>query len=131
MNLERKELIAVFLIGCLLGAAAGSRLQSSALHRFWQHGPDTQRIFNKVNHELRLDAKQQEAVKIILEKHHKEMMSMQQETAVKFQAIRMALRADMVKVLNPEQQEKFRAMTARWDAHHQQLEQNSKIPMAP
>lgn len=131
MNLQRKELIAALLIGCLLGAAAGSRLQSSALHRFWQHGPDTQRIFNKVNHDLSLNAKQQEAVKIIIERHHREMMDMQQATSVKFHAIRMALRADMVKVLNPEQQEKFRAMTARWDARHQQLNRDSKMPMTP
>jgi hypothetical protein len=118
MNLQQKQLIAALLIGCLIGAAAGSQFQKMALQRFWEHGPTTQHLLHKFSRDLSLDAQQQEAVKQIIEKHHDEMISMQKEMAEKFQKIRLSMRADMAKVLNPSQQDKFREMAARWDASH-------------
>lgn len=118
MNLQQKQLIASLLIGCLIGAAAGSHFQKMAMHRFWEHGPNTQRLFTRFNNELNLDSQQQETTKKIIQRHHDEMLALQKETLAKFQAIRMAMRADMAKILNPDQQEKFHQMAARWDARH-------------
>jgi|SRR5208282_189825 len=126
MSHQQKQLVAALLIGCLLGAAAGSRFQKMALNRFWQHGPNTQRLLDKFNRELNLDAQQQETVKKIIDKHHSGMMALQKETAAKFDALRMSMRSEMEKVLNPEQQKKFHEMTARWDASHPQPKQEAQ-----
>jgi len=100
-----------------------------ALHRFWQHGPDTQRLLNKFDRELDLDAQQRESVGKIVDKHHQAMMSLQKEVAAKFADLRMSMRSEIQEILNPEQLKKFQAVTARWDARHKQLGYYRRMPL--
>lgn len=123
-----KHIVAALLIGCLVGAAAGSRYQRWAFHKFWQQGPDPQRVLKKFTKELNLDAKQREAVKAILEKHHEEVVGLHRDMSAKFDEIRTSMRSEIKPLLTPEQQKKFEAMVARWDARHKRLEGGQKAP---
>lgn len=118
MSRLRGPVVAGFLIGTLLGGLVVSRCQISALRQFWSRGFDAQRILNKFNRELDLDAKQQAAVKDIIEKHHEKVLALHKETAAKFADIRMAMRADIAHQLNADQQRKFEAVVTKWEARH-------------
>ena len=116
MNPRWKQAAVPFLAGCLAGALAGSHFQKRAFHRFWEHGPESQRVLQKFSRELGLDPKQQEAVKAVLERHREKTMALHKESGAKFEAIRLSLRTDIEPLLNPEQRAKFEAMIVRWDA---------------
>ena len=111
-----KYIIPAFLVGCLAGGFFGARAQKAAFHRFAQKGFNTERVISKFTRELDLDAKQQESVKGIVSKHHEKMMSLHKQRSAQFSETRLAMREEIKKLLTPEQQGKFAAMLARWDA---------------
>lgn len=116
MKSDWRRVLCGFLIGCILGAAAGSRLQRAASHRFWQRGPDAERVTRKLAQKLDLDAPQREAVKAIVESHHARIKMLRDAANEKFIEARKSMRAEVRKTLTPSQEVKFDAMAARWDA---------------
>lgn len=116
MNLNWRQVFPAFLIGCLLGACIGVWHQRAAFHRFWREGPNTQRLLDKFGRELKLDARQREDVKAVLERKREKTKALRQEMSSKFKEIRLSMRGDIEKLLSPEQKERFQRMQARWEA---------------
>jgi len=79
---------------------------------------DTQRLLNKFNSELKLDAGQQDAVKAVLESYRTQMKALHEEHSKRFGEIRASMRNDIAKLLTPEQLKRFQDIQSRWDAHH-------------
>ena len=117
MRIYWKQAVPVFVLGLILGAAAGSWAHRAAFRRFAKEGPGTERMLARQSRELKLDAGQQEAVRKVLESQHAQMKALHQETAAKFEELSASFKGEVKKALSPEQQAKFEAMTARWEAH--------------
>ena len=115
MKIDWKKSGPIFLLGLLLGAAGGSMAQR-AMMRHWKNGHEPARMVEKMGRELQLDAGQKEAVKAALESTREKISVMHQETEARFEALRAATRADIRKLLTPEQQAKFDVITARHEA---------------
>ena len=121
MKLAWKQIIPALLIGALAGAAAGAWCQRFAFHNFWKHGPDPERLLAKFDRDLKLDPKQKQDLKALLEAQHAKVMALHEETAAKFDALLVDLRGRTRKLLHAEQQRKFDEMSARWDARRRRL----------
>ena len=130
MTRNWKHIIAALLIGVLVGAAAGSLFQRWAFHRFWERGPDPQRILKRFTRALDLDAQQQEKVRAILEKQREKVMALHRDMSARFDVIRTSMRSEIEPLLTPAQKMKFEAMIARWDARHQRLEKDHKTKVS-
>lgn len=115
MTYNWKHIAAGFLIGCIAGGAVGARFQKAAYHKFWKRGPDPERMLKKFDRELKLDAGQKAAVKAIIAGHREKMMALHDKTSTAFHDIRQSMRAEIAKVLNPEQQKIFDEMKSRWE----------------
>lgn len=106
MKIDWRKIAPIFLLGLVLGAVGGS-LAQRGLMRHWQRGPQTDRMLEKMSHELGLDGPQKDAVKALLESDR-----------LKFEALRAASRAEIRKLLTAAQQAKFDEMTARLEARN-------------
>lgn len=113
-----RQVVPALLIGCLIGAAAGSWCQRLTFRNFWKHGPDSQRLLSKFSRELSLDAGQKDAVKALLDAQHPKVMALHREMSAKMVSLRRETRESMRTLLNPDQQKKLDAMSARWEARH-------------
>ncbi len=122
-----KPIAAAFLVGAVIGVLAGACFQRIAWHRSWQHGADTQHILDRFTKELSLDAAQQESVKKVVEKYRADTKSLEAATSERFDRLRAASRAELAKLLRPDQQAKFKAMTERWDARRRKLGHESRF----
>lgn len=116
MKAHWKAFAAAFLLGAVVGVLAGAKFERIAEHRFWQHGPNADRIVKRLTKELTLDESQQTDLRKIIGRFDTDTMKLQKDTQERFDKIRMASRAEIAKILKPEQSDKFKAMTARWDA---------------
>ena len=111
-----KQILPAFVLGLVFGAALGSWAHRTAVRRFAGDGHASKRMLEKFSKELKLDAGQKEAVRVILESRRDEMKAFRQETHKKFDALRLAMHADIKKILTPEQQTRFAGMAARWES---------------
>src|SRR5208282_2084040 len=101
--------------GLVLGAGATVGL-SRMRHRHRRLDPE--HLTQRFTRDLNLKEEQQKAVRLVMEASASKLQSLREETAGKFKEIRVATRADIRKLLDPEQQKKFDDIAARWDAHH-------------
>jgi Spy/CpxP family protein refolding chaperone len=115
MRIAWNQVLSAFLIGCLLGTLFGIRHEKKVFHQFWDHGPNTQKVLSKLSKKLDLSAQQEDQVHALLEEKRQKLMSLHQEMTAQFDAIRLSMRSDMMKILSPDQQKKFIEMTQRWD----------------
>ncbi|MFA6091947.1 MAG: hypothetical protein WCU88_04925 [Elusimicrobiota bacterium] len=117
MNISWKRMFPIFILGLVLGAAAGSWLQRTAARRFMR-GPDPAKMASRLSKQLSLDARQHEALLTLLEGRRAQLDAMRTEGHQKFEALRASTDAEVRKLLTPEQQPKFDALIARWEARH-------------
>ena len=123
MKLEWKQVIPALLIGCIVGLLAGSGLHHAvAFWRIRHGGPSTEQLLEKFTKALKLDARQEEGVRAVLETYRGKTQSLHQELSSRFKDIRTSMRADIEKLLTPEQQKRFQEMQSRWDSHHRNWE---------
>jgi len=115
MKIDWRKYAPIFLLGLLLGAAGGSLAQRAAA-RHWKKGPHASRMLEKLGRELQLDAGQKDAAKILLESDRVKFEALHEESLARFQALRAASRAEIRKLLTPEQQAKFDVIAARHEA---------------
>ena len=118
MRLDWKQIAPALLLGCLIGIWGGAWLHRAGLRHMRTDATDTQRLLNKFNSELKLDAGQQDAVKAVLESYRTQMKALHEEHSKRFGEIRASMRNDIAKLLNPEQLKRFQDIQSRWDAHH-------------
>jgi Spy/CpxP family protein refolding chaperone len=102
---------AVFILGLVLGAAAGSWGQRAAFHRMMRRAPDHRRVMlDRLTRELGLDEKQREAVSAVTESRMADVDKLKAETFSRLEAIRASADEEMAKILTPEQAAKLKAM---------------------
>ena len=100
-----------FLLGLVLGAAAGSWGQRAHFRREMQTDPNHhRRMLEKLSRELGLDDKQKAAVSAVMDSRKAEVDTLRAETFARLLAIRTSAEAEIVKSLTPEQAAKLEAM---------------------
>ncbi|OGS39331.1 MAG: hypothetical protein A2506_06015 [Elusimicrobia bacterium RIFOXYD12_FULL_66_9] len=115
MKIDWKKAAPIFVLGILLGAVGGSWTQR-AMMRHWKKSPDASRRVEKLSRQLKLDAGQKDAVKVLLEADRVKFAALHDELMARFKTLRGESRTEIRKLLTPEQQVKFDEMTARLDA---------------
>lgn len=122
MNPIRARIAAVFLLGLILGAAAGSWGQRAHMLREMRRGPDPKRMLDRLGRQLSLDDAQKAAVGATFEAHKADVEAARAETFAKLEKIRIATDADLRKILTPAQFARFestrraRRMRIHWEA---------------
>lgn len=109
----RGKTAAVFLLGLVLGAAAGSWGQRAMTRRFMRRGPDPKRMVEHLTRALSLDEAQKDAVSAILEGRRGQFESVREDTVARLESLRASADADIEKVLRPEQAAKFAELRQR------------------
>jgi len=102
------------LLGILLGGLGGAWCQRRAFKRL----PDTERVLRRLTAKLDLDPAQQSSVRTILDDRRTKMEALRQETVAKSREVKSAMRAEIAKILKPEQRAKYEAMMANVDKHN-------------
>lgn len=72
-------------------------------------------MLNKLDKELQLSPDQREKVKVIFESKKKNMMALHQEMRPKFEAVKTEIRAEIRKVLRPDQIGEFEKFNAKME----------------
>ncbi len=103
----RGKTAAVFLLGLIIGAAAGSWGQRVMFHRMMQRGPDPKRMVERLSHDLGLDDKQKAAVGAILDAKHDDVEAIKKDTFTRLENIRADADGQISKLLTPEQAARF------------------------
>jgi Spy/CpxP family protein refolding chaperone len=114
----------VFLLGLILGAAAGSWGQRAHFRRAMRDEPARRRkMLERLDRELGLDEKQKAAVAAVLESKKGDIDKVKADAFARLESIRKSADAEMAKALTPEQAAKLESMHRRakpmrfiWDA---------------
>lgn len=118
MRVDWRQVIPALLIGCLVGLWGGAWLHRTSLRHTRTGFSDTQKLLDRFNAELKLDAGQQDAVRAILESYRSQMKTLHEDSSKRFEEIRAAMRGDISKLLNPDQLKRFQDIQGRWDSRH-------------
>lgn len=119
MTISWKQAVPVFFLGLLMGAAGGSWAHRIAARRFMAGGPPRpERMLENLSRELKLDGGQKDALKKVLDAQHERMLAFHKETSARFEEFRRSFESDVKKILTPEQQARFEALSARWQKRH-------------
>ncbi|HKI03429.1 MAG TPA: hypothetical protein VKK31_15735 [Thermoanaerobaculia bacterium] len=114
-------LVAVFVAGGLVGAAADRALGPRSHHRGGRRGVEAE-IVNR----LHLDARRQAEVEKILERRRTEAAAAWREVRPRLNRVVAGTREDLSRVLTPEQLEEYdRLMAERWRRMENRFESDS------
>jgi Spy/CpxP family protein refolding chaperone len=113
------------LIGFALGTVFGQwRVQQCFPHfgerRGFPHRGEKEmkdRMLEHLSKELQLSEEQKQQVAVIFESKRPQMTALHEEMRPRFEALRNATRAEIKKILTPEQQEKADEMEAEMEKH--------------
>lgn len=121
MSPQAKRGAVLFLVGALLGAAAGGWAQRRLMRRSWLQGPDPARALARLDRKLGLDEGQKAAVKAVLEEKSVQIDALRRESLVKLAAIREQTHQRIRQALRPEQQAKLDAASAHFQEEQKRL----------
>jgi Spy/CpxP family protein refolding chaperone len=113
----------LLILAFLLGAAAGGFGFGVYRARFGRHpGPEQfeRMVLHRLSRELDLKPDQQEQVQAILRDTGQDFARLREEMRPRFQEIRTKGRDRIRAVLDPSQQTKFEALSARWEQRAEQ-----------
>ena len=118
-------LIAIFLLGCVTGAALDGIYRSRAgAERPEARGRNPEEQFETMRRELSLNDEQANAIRAILEESRNEFRALRAEVKPRYDEVRQRARTRMRALLNPEQQQRFDAKLAELDAHREERERS-------
>jgi len=115
MKLDWKQIVVSLLIGLIAGAALG-RWAHWRHHGHWDDQKRYSRMVERFSRELNLTPEQREKVAAILEAKRQKMQALRSEIRPKYEELRQSTKAEIRKILAPEQQERFEKLEARWAA---------------
>ena len=119
-------LVAVFLLGSVIGAALTGLIRSRASGERPDHERAMKERFDKMRSELNLSDQQTTAVRAILEETRNEYRALKTELRPRFEEPRQKARTRIRALLTPEQQQKFDAMVAQHDAQRDEEQKNRR-----
>lgn len=120
----------MLLLAALAGAAGGSIL-TSRLHSHERpgshshHGSDW--YVELLEDELELTEVQEDSLRAVLSRHRQKIDAMYAELGPRMDAMRDTIRADVRRLLTPEQQQRYQAVTARLDRERQDKNQRDSV----
>ena len=118
-------LVAVFLLGSVTGAALSGLIRSRASGRDSREHSASER-FAKMRAELNLTDQQTTQIKTILDDTKNEYKALRTELKPRFDEPRLKARAKIRALLTPEQQQKFDAIVAQYDARREEEEKSKR-----
>ena len=119
-------LVAVFLLGSVIGAALTGLIRSRASGERPDHERAMKERFDKMRSELNLSDQQTTAVRAILEETRNEYHALKTELRPRFEEPRQKARTRIRALLTAEQQQKFDAMVAQHDAQRDEEQKNRR-----
>lgn len=115
-------LVAVFVFGCVTGAALDGLYRSRANGRGGRGERKSEADFERLRRELSLTDEQATRVRAVLDETRDEYRKLRAEVRPRFEEPRMKARARIRGLLTPEQQQKFDAVAAERDAQRREEE---------
>lgn len=106
---------AAFVAGIAVGGAASAALGDRDRDRGRESNPRLSYI-ERLDRELRFTPEQRDSVAAILRRHDATTKEIWRESRQRFEQVRAQLRAEIMRVLNEEQRERYRALIARSDS---------------
>ena len=119
-------LVAVFLLGSVTGAALSGLIRSRASGGRDSRERSASERFAKMRAELNLTDQQTTQIKTILDDTKNEYKALRTELKPRFDEPRLKARAKIRALLTPEQQQKFDAIVARYDARREDEEKSKR-----
>ena len=111
-------IVGALLAGIVLGVAGDRAYLLHTRQWFPRHGPPMSRLVDHLDDELHFTPQQKEAVTQIVERHRQRIAAINAGVRPQMRAEIDATNAEIEKVLTPEQQQKFRAISSRMRRHH-------------
>jgi Spy/CpxP family protein refolding chaperone len=117
--------LAVFVLGCVTGAALDSayRLRAAGRQRPPQRQQGRGDFFESLQKNLNLDERQAAQVRAIIDETRDGYRQLRDDARPRYDALRRDGRTRIRALLTPEQQQKFDQMTAERDARRQEAEE--------
>ncbi len=108
-------IIAAFAAGAAVGGAASAVLYDRDRDRGREESPRLSYV-DRLDRELQFTPEQRDSVVAILRRHDATTKEIWRESRQRFEEMRNQLRADIMKVLNQRQRERYQALIARSDS---------------
>ncbi|HKS24586.1 MAG TPA: hypothetical protein VJZ76_17425 [Thermoanaerobaculia bacterium] len=107
-------IVAALIAGIVVGVA-GDRAYLRYTRHMAPHPPrfSSDRMIQHLDHELQFTPQQREAVKQIIERHRQRIQALSDSIRPQMRQELDATNAEIEKVLNPDQQKKFRELSSR------------------
>lgn len=112
---------AVFLGGVLAGSGGLVLAHRAGFVAAPGGRRSTEAYLHRLTGDLKLDARQQDSVRAILERYRPAMDSLRQDVDTKFTALRLSIRGEITGVLTPEQRQRYDQLTQRMDAERKRM----------
>jgi Spy/CpxP family protein refolding chaperone len=109
MKTPWKEILVALLIGMAVGWFASEKFDRPP-HE-WKHGQMLERFSN----ELKLTPEQKASVMKIMETKREQFRALHEETRPRFEEIRASSKAEIRKLLTPEQIQRFEELEKKWE----------------
>ena len=135
-------LIAVFLVGCIIGSAVsfvwmkrpfGPLNQDSGYTEFRNRPPGPGQGRRRMTEFLQLTPDQEKRFREIMAESRKQLSELQVEQAPKIEAIRIETNRKLTAILNPEQQKKFETFVKETESRRRRVPGGRQFdaPMRP
>jgi Spy/CpxP family protein refolding chaperone len=115
--------LAVFVLGCVTGAALDSAYRLRAAGHRRPPPPPRNEFFESMQKNLDLDGRQSEQIRGVIDETREGYRQLQTEVRPRYDTLRRDGRSRIRALLTPEQQQKFDQMTAERDARRQAEEE--------
>lgn len=119
MTVQWKNACVGLAAGLLLGGAVGLGLGWQR-RPHWNSAEHYQRVLARFNSRLKLTPGQKDEVAKLLEAKRVRVEELRAQSRPKFEALRATTRAEIRKLLTPDQQAHFDAMEAEWEARRRE-----------
>ncbi len=113
-------ILLIFILGAASGGLAMHIVYKSHMETFLRGDRKTREeiLLNRLSRRLDLDDRQREQARAIVEKTHGEMDKIRKQYRPQMEAVLENSRAEMRRILRPEQLQKFEAFVAERKAKH-------------
>ena len=124
MKFAWKQIALAFVLGIGVGGVLAGWGSPYALHKRWGGRQLQERLLRQLTTKLQLTPTQQNQVAGILESKRQKMDALRTEIRSHFDELRTSTSAEIRQLLTPEQQKRFDAMEAEWEARRKRFREH-------
>jgi len=118
-KLAWSQLVMAFTVGACMGWAMALGWAPRMFHHHGDGAKFQQRLLDRFSSKLQLTPEQRHQVAAILEAKRQKIDALRAETRPRFEAISASMSSEIRQLLTPEQQQRFDAMEATWNAQRE------------